>query len=94
MLDVFVIGLRERARLDGVIEREDGMPVVNLGVINDAHHCFEAALGNVKDASHVDLYVVARDGVERQGGGCCGDRRMPGYGRFCLSRAHGFHQSP
>src|SRR6266478_4019302 len=43
MLDVFVVGLREWTRLDGVVEREDSVPIVNLGVIDDAHHRFETA---------------------------------------------------
>ncbi len=38
MLDVFVVGLRQRAGFDRVVERKDGMPLVDLGVIHDAHH--------------------------------------------------------
>jgi len=94
MLDVFVVCLRKRARLDDVVEGEDGVPLVNLGVIDDAHHRFEAALGNVKDASHVYLHVIARDGVGRERGGRRGDGGIRGWGSFCGSIARGFHQSP
>src|SRR2546427_2137048 len=94
MLDVFIVCLREWARLDGVVERKDGMPVVNLSVIDDAHHRLEAALGDVENPSHIDLYVFARDGVGRQCGGRRGDGGIRGCGSFRRSVTRGFHQSP
>ena|SRR2546425_11357116 len=94
MLDVFIVRLREWARLDGVVERKDGMPVVNLSIIDDAHHRFEASLGDVENPSHIDLYVFARDGVGRQCGGRRGDGGIRGCGSFCGSVTRGFHQSP
>ncbi len=93
MLDIFVIRLRKRARLDGVVEREDSVPVVNLRVINDAHHRLEAALRDVKDAAHVDLHVLARDGIGRERRGRGGDRGMRSS-CFYGSIDDGFHQSP
>jgi len=68
--DVLLICFLEVAGLDGVVDGEDRVALVDLSVVDDSHHGFEAALGNVEDAAHVVLDVVASDGVlgERRGG--------------------------
>ncbi len=68
VLDVFVVRLLKRAGLDGVGDREDRVAFVHLRVIDDRHHGFELALGDVEDAAHVVLDVFAGDGVLREGG--------------------------
>ena len=90
VFDVFVVGFRKRARLDGVVEGENGVPLVHLGIIHDAHHGFETPLGDVKDAAHVVLHVLARDGVrrERRGGG--GNGRMHCVNVYSGNVTHGF----
>jgi hypothetical protein len=75
MIDVLVIRLGEGARLNGVVDGEDGVTLVDLGVIDDSHHGFEPPLGNVKDATHVVFHVVTSDQIGRESGGsscdCC-----------------------
>ena len=78
MFDVFLVGLHQRAGLDDVIDGENGVALVHLGVVDDAHHGFELALGNIEHAAHVILHLVARDGVRRQGRRGRGDRAVRG----------------
>ena len=80
MFDVLVVCFGKRARFDGVIEGENGVPLVHLRVVHDAHHRFQAPLRDVKDASHVILHVVTRDGVGRKRGG-----RRRNRGMHCLT---------
>jgi hypothetical protein len=94
VLDVFVVGFRKTARFDSVIDGKDGVALVNLRVIDDGHHGFEAALGDVEDAAHVVLHVVARDGVGRESRCGGGDSGMDCSGSFCGGITRGFHQSP
>ncbi len=70
MLDVFVIGLAEGSGLDGVVDGEDGVALMDLGVVNDGHHGFNAAIRNIENLSHVIFHVIARDKV--RGHGSCG----------------------
>ena len=79
MLDVFVVRFRKRTRLDGVVDGKDGVPLVHLRVVHDAHHGFQAPLGNIEDAPHVILHVVAGDRVRRKRRGCGGNS-----GRHCV----------
>ena len=69
VLDVLLIGFGERARLDGVVDGKQGVALAHLGIVDDAHHGFHAALRDFEHAAHVILHVVARDDVRRQRGG-------------------------
>src|SRR5260370_25235774 len=69
VLDVFLIGLIEGARFDRVLDRENRMALVHLSIVDDAHHGFELAFRNVKDAPHVVLHVFAGDGMGWKGRG-------------------------
>jgi hypothetical protein len=94
MFDVFVVGLGKRARLDDVIDGENRVAFVNLGVIDDAHHRFDLALGNVEHALHVVLHVLPSDRMGRQRRRRGDDRGVRCCGRFSGAITHGFHQSP
>jgi hypothetical protein len=52
--------------------------MMNLGIINDGHHGFEAAFGDIKDAAHVVLHVVTGDGERRDSGSGRGDGGIGG----------------
>src|SRR5580704_110542 len=56
---------------------------MDLGVVHDAHHGFQFALGDVEYPAHVIFHVVARNSMFRHRGGSRDDRRM---GRICLVR--------
>jgi len=68
VLDVFLVGLLESARLDRVGDRENRVALMHLRVIDDRHHSFELAFGDVEDAAHVVLHVIAGDEVLGNGG--------------------------
>ena len=83
VLHVLLIGLLEGAGLDRVGDGENGVAFVDLGIVHDAHHGLEFALGYVEYAAHVVLHVFARDGVF----GHCGCRRdNRRVGRICVLR--------
>lgn len=63
VLDIFIVCLRKSTWLNRIFDGEDGMALMNLGVIDDSHHGFDAALGNIEDAAHVIFHVVASDKV-------------------------------
>lgn len=97
MVHILLIGFLQRARLDGVLDGENGVALVDLGVVDDAHHGFELAVWNIKDAAHVIFDVVAGDGMRRKSGGTGDDgngrdvypvRRSGcrGYARGCGQR--------
>src|ERR1700740_79252 len=69
------------------------MALVHLGVVDDGHHGFEAALRDVEDAPHVILHVIARDGVRRERRGRGSNDGMLSGG-FSRNVGHGFHPSP
>ena len=68
VFDVLVIGLAKCSRFNRVIDRENRVTLVDLSVIDNGHHGFDAALGDVKDTAHVIFHVIARDKVWRQSG--------------------------
>jgi hypothetical protein len=65
MLDVFVVCLAQRAGLDSILNRKDGVALVYLRVVHDRHHCFQTPLGDVKNPTHVIFHVIARNAVGR-----------------------------
>ena len=81
VIDVFIVGLGQGARLDGVVDGEDGVAMMDLGIIHDGHHGFEAAFGDIKDAAHVVFHVVAGDG---EGGESSGGRGDGGIRRIAV----------
>jgi hypothetical protein len=50
---------------DSVIDRKNGVAVVDLSVVYDRHHGVQAAFGNVEDLAKIELNVVAGDAVWR-----------------------------
>src|SRR4029077_14360933 len=86
MLHVLIVGFLEGAGLDRVLDGENRVPLVDLRVVHDRHHGFQATLGDVEDAAHVVLHVVAGDGVLGQRGGGRGDGAVE---RIGLDRVRG-----
>ncbi len=66
VFDVFIVGLRERARLDGVIERKNRVALVHLRVVHDRHHRFQPPFRNIENTPHVVLHILTGDRVGRQ----------------------------
>ena len=63
VLNVFVIGLTEGPGFDSVVDGENGVTLVHLGIVHDGHHRFHAAVGDVKHPAHVIFHVIASDEV-------------------------------
>ena len=63
MLHILIVRFLQVARLDGVLDRENRVPLVDLRIVHDGHHRFQAALGNVEDPAHIKFHVFAGDGV-------------------------------
>jgi hypothetical protein len=76
MLHVFLIGLGKGAWLDRVFDGKDGITLLDLRVVDDGHHGFQAPVRNIKDATHVVFHVVASNGVRRKRRGRCGNRAV------------------
>src|SRR5438270_13872921 len=66
------------------------MSFVHLRVVHDAHHGFQAPLGNVEDPAHVVLHVVARDGMRRERCGRSRNRGMHCVSVYSGNVSHGF----
>ncbi len=78
VIDVFIVGLGQGARFNGVVDGENCVAMMNLGIINDGHHGFEAAFGDIKDATHIVFHVVAGDGEWGDSGSSRGDGGIRG----------------
>ena len=76
VLNVFLIGLIQGARFDGVFDGKNGVAFVYLSIVHDGHHGFEAALRDIEDAPHVIFHIIAGDCVRRKGRGGSRDRTM------------------
>lgn len=74
VLNVFVVGFAEGTRFNRIVDRENGVALVHLGVVHDGHHSFHAPVRDLKDPSHVIFNVIARDKVWGQSSGRRRDR--------------------
>ena len=90
VLHVLVVGLGEWPGLDGVINGKNGMAIVDLGVVHDGHHGFDAALRDLEDAAKVIFHVIAGDTVGRERSSGRGDGRMRrmAVGRASIRNVH------
>jgi hypothetical protein len=72
MIHVLIVGLTEWPGLDGVVDRENRMALLDAGVIDDRHHRFDTTFWNFEDAPKVVLHVIA--GNEIGGNSSSGSR--------------------